>query len=64
MNYTPVSNESIERLEESIAKEMEKPIEVVKLVFAEEYSAISANAKIKQFVGVIAGRRVRLRLRD
>ncbi|HKE94863.1 MAG TPA: DUF3562 domain-containing protein [Povalibacter sp.] len=50
------------RLAESIAKETDTPVEVVKLIFEEEFSAICANAKITQYAGVIASRRVKLRL--
>lgn len=64
MNQMSFSSQSIERLEEAIAKETDSPIEVVRMIFQEEYSAVTANAKITQFAGVIAGRRARLRLKD
>jgi len=35
---------------------------VVKTIYDEEFDAIAASAKITQYVGVIASRRVKLRL--
>ena len=50
------------RFAESIARETNTPLEVVKPIYDEEFDALAANAKITQYVGVIAGRRVKLRL--
>jgi Protein of unknown function (DUF3562) len=50
------------RLAESIARETNTPLEVVKPIYEEEFDALAANAKITQYVGVIASRRVKLRL--
>lgn len=50
------------RAAEKIAQETDTPVEVVRLIYDEEFSAISATAKITQYVGVIASRRVRMRL--
>ena len=61
-NSRPGSAKVDVRLAESIAKETNTPIEVVKPIYDEEFDAIAANAKITQYVGVIASRRVKLRL--
>lgn len=51
------------RLAESIAKDTDTPIEVVRMILDEELKVLTAAAKIMQYVPVIASRRVRLRLR-
>jgi hypothetical protein len=51
------------RLAESIAKDTNTPIDVVRMILDEELKALAAAARIMQFVPVIASRRVRLRLR-
>jgi hypothetical protein len=51
------------RLVESIARDTDTPIEVVRMILDEELKALTAAARIMQFVPVIASRRVRLRLR-
>ena len=56
------SHKSESRLAESIARETNTPLEVVKPIYDEEFDALAANAKITQYVGVIASRRVKLRL--
>ncbi len=58
----PRSPKTDARLAESIAKETNTPIELVKAIYDEEFDAIAAKARITQYVGVIASRRVRLRL--
>jgi RNase H-fold protein (predicted Holliday junction resolvase) len=58
----PVAAKAAATLAESIAKETDTPIEVVRVIYDEEFTALEANAKIKQYVGVIASRRVKLRL--
>ena len=58
----PVAKKAASRLAESIAKETDSPIDVVRVIYDEEFSALAANAKIKQYVPVIASRRVKLRL--
>ena len=50
------------RLAETIAKETETPIEVVQMIYDEEVTTLRQNAKIMQYVGVIASRRVKLKL--
>jgi hypothetical protein len=61
-NLRPRSPKTDARLAETIAKETNTPIEVVKPIYDEEFDAVAANAKITQYVGVIASRRVKLRL--
>lgn len=48
---------------EAIAKETETSVEVVKKIYEQEMSALASDAKITQYLGVLAGRRVRLLLR-
>ena len=62
VNSRPRAAQSDARLAESIAQETNTPIEVVKTIYDEEFDAIAASAKITQYVGVIASRRVKLRL--
>jgi hypothetical protein len=49
---------------ESLARELEMPLEHVERVYREEATKIEAEARIKTFVGVIVTRRVRVRLRE
>jgi hypothetical protein len=46
----------------ALAKETRTSQEVVKNLFYEELAALHASANVKNFIGVIAGRRVRQRL--
>jgi hypothetical protein len=48
---------------ESLARELELPVEHVERVYREEATKIEAEARIKTFVGVIVTRRVRAELR-
>jgi hypothetical protein len=52
------------RVVESIAREMAMPVELVSRVYREELQALASEARIGQFLQVIAGRRARLRLRQ
>jgi Protein of unknown function (DUF3562) len=47
----------------AIARETETAPEVVRVLYEEHVTALNADAKIKQFVSVIAVRRVKLHLR-
>ena len=47
----------------AIAKETETELEVVRVLYEEHVTALNAEAKIKQFVSVIAVRKVKLHLR-
>jgi hypothetical protein len=48
----------------AIAKETSASVDEVKTLYEEEVATLASQATIKQFVGVIASRRVRLQLRD
>ena len=48
---------------EAIAKETETSVEVVKEIYEQEMSALASEAKITQYLGVLASRRVRMLLR-
>jgi Protein of unknown function (DUF3562) len=47
----------------SLATETQTPREVVRRLYDEEMAALQANAKVGSFIGVIAGRRVKKRLK-
>lgn len=48
---------------ESLARELDLPLEQVEKVYREQAAAIEADARIKQFVPVLVARRVRSELR-
>ena len=48
---------------EAIAKETDTDVEVVKIIYDEELSTLASEAKITQYLGVLASRRVKMRLR-
>jgi Protein of unknown function (DUF3562) len=48
----------------AIAQDTSTSVEVVKTLYEEEVATLVAQATIKQFVGVIATRRVKQQLRD
>ena len=48
---------------EAIAKETETDVELVQKIYEEELSSLASDAKITQYLGVLASRRVRLMLR-
>ena len=48
---------------EAIARETDTDIEVVKLIYDEELTTLSNDARITQYLGVLASRRVKMRLR-
>jgi hypothetical protein len=48
----------------SLAKEMDTSTELVRTLYEEELANLNEQAKVKQFVSVIATRLVRRRLRD
>jgi hypothetical protein len=51
------------RLVEALVRETETPTQIVRELFLEEIAALASTARITQYVGIIASRRVRLRLR-
>lgn len=48
---------------ETIAKETETSVELVKEIYQQEITALASDAKITQYLGVLASRRVRMLLR-
>jgi hypothetical protein len=48
---------------EAIAKETETSVEVVQEIYEQELNSLSTDAKITQYLGVLASRRVRMILR-
>lgn len=48
---------------ETIAKETDTPPEVVQEIYEQELSSLASDAKITQYLGVLATRRVRMMLR-
>jgi len=48
---------------EAIAKETHTPLEEVERLYDEELNELANDAKITQYLGVLAGRRVKMRLR-
>lgn len=48
---------------EAIAKETDTSVEVVQEIYDQELSTLSSDAKITQYLGVLASRRVRMILR-
>ena len=52
------------RVAQSIARELDMPVELVSRIYREELQSLASDARIGQFLQVIAGRRVRLRLRQ
>ena len=47
---------------EAIAKETDTSIEIVQQIYEEEFSTLQTDAKITQYLGVLASRRVRMKL--
>ena len=60
----PVAAHTDSRIPETIAKETQTPIEIVRAIWAEEFEALVHDAKLTQYLGIIAGRRVKIRLRE
>lgn len=48
---------------ETIAKETDTSVDVVQEIYEQELSVLASDAKITQYLGVLAGRRVRMMLR-
>lgn len=49
---------------EGIARETRTRVDVVQRIYEEELAALADGARIRLFLGVLAGRRARLRLRQ
>ena len=59
----PVQSKSNEAFVSAIASETETPIEQVRALYEEELAALTKRATVRQFVGVIATKRVKQHLR-
>jgi Protein of unknown function (DUF3562) len=59
-----VKAKAAERAINSLAKETETSADVVRTLYLEEIAALNEQARVKQYVGVIATRIVRQRLRE
>jgi hypothetical protein len=57
------SSQNHETVTEAIARDTETSIERVQEIYQQQLSALSTDAKITQFLGVLATRRVKLILR-
>jgi hypothetical protein len=55
--------ENVEATAEDIAKETATDVELVQKIYKEELTTLATEAKIIQYLSVIASRRVRLMLR-
>jgi hypothetical protein len=55
--------ENVEATAEDIAKETATDVELVQKIYKEELTTLATEAKITQYLSVIASRRVRLMLR-
>lgn len=49
---------------EALAQETQRPIEEVQQIYEEALSELATEAKITQYLGVLASRRAKLRLRE
>lgn len=49
---------------EALAEETHRPIEEVQKIYEEALSELANEAKITQYLGVLASRRVKMRLRE
>lgn len=60
---TSTSNKNDAATTEAIAKETATDVEVVQEIYEQELSVLATDAKITQYLGVLASRRVRMLLR-
>ena len=60
----PVQAKSDHAAVQAIAEQTATSLDVVRELYEEEVASLTANATVKQFVGVIATRRVRQQLRE
>jgi len=58
----PLNAKNDRAVTEAIAKDTDTSVEVVQEIYEQEFATIAKDAKITQFVGVLASRRVRLQL--
>jgi Protein of unknown function (DUF3562) len=63
ISLEPAQAKADRRTVASIAKETETSVEIVKALYEEEVATLIAQARVKQYVGVLATKRVRQQLR-
>ena len=63
ISLEPVQSKANETVVATIARDTDTATDVVKALYEEEVAALTANATVRQFIGVIATRRVRQQLR-
>ena len=59
-----VQSKSNDALVDTIARETETSTDLVKSLYEEEVATLTANATVRQFIGVIATKRVKQHLRS
>jgi hypothetical protein len=59
----PIQSTQDRSTTEEIAKDTDTPAEDVEKIYEQELSSLASDAKITQYLGVLATRRVRLMLR-
>jgi Protein of unknown function (DUF3562) len=64
MSHAIQSKDGAEAVISSLAEEMATSTDLVRTLYEEEVAHLNEQAKVKQFVSVIATRLVRRRLRD
>jgi hypothetical protein len=64
MSHAIQSKDGAEAVISSLAEEMDTSTDLVRTLYEEEVAHLNEQAKVKQFVSVIATRLVRRRLRD
>jgi hypothetical protein len=64
ISLDPVQSRTNDAVVATIARETATSTDLVKALYEEEVAALSANATVRQFIGVIATKRVRQQLRS
>jgi hypothetical protein len=64
ISLEPVQSKANDAVVATIARETETSTDVVKALYEEEVAALTAHATVRQFIGVIATKRVRQQLRS
>ena len=64
VSLEPVQSKSNDTLVDTIARETATSTDIVKALYEEEVAVLTEHATVRQFIGVIATRRVRQQLRS
>ena len=64
ISLEPVQSKANDAVVASIARETATSTDLVRALYAEEVAALTAGATVRQFIGVIATKRVRQQLRS